>query len=65
MNTDTMLTFLDALMLSNEGKDPSIAIENQEKRGQAELVRTQRLPHLMILFSRMFLKTSSIRIKEN
>ena len=43
-NTDNMLTFLDAWLLAERGDDPSIAIENQEKRGQAELVRTQRLP---------------------
>ena len=43
-NLDNMMTFLDALFLSEKGEDPSKAIENQEKRGQAEIVRTQRLP---------------------
>lgn len=43
-NTDNMLTFIDAWLLSEKGEDPSKAIENQEKRGQAEVVRTQRLP---------------------
>lgn len=43
-NADNMLTFLDAWLLAERGENPSIAIENQEKRGQAELVRTQRLP---------------------
>lgn len=42
--TDDMMTFLDAWFLSKRGEDPSKAIENQEKRGQAEVVRTQRLP---------------------
>lgn len=41
---DDMMTFLDAWLLSERGEDPSKAIENQEKRGQAEVVRTQRLP---------------------
>lgn len=44
-NTDNMLTFFDAWMLAMEGKNPSDAIENQEKRGQAEVIRTQRLPN--------------------
>lgn len=34
----------DGLMYMMEGKDPSLAIENQEKRGQQEVVRNQRLP---------------------
>lgn len=42
--TDTMMTFLEAWLLAERGEDPSKAIENQEKRGQAEVVRTQRLP---------------------
>ena len=41
---DDMMTLLDAWLLSERGEDPSKAIENQEKRGQAEVVRTQRLP---------------------
>lgn len=41
---DNMITFLDAWLLSERGENPSKAIENQEKRGQAEVVRTQRLP---------------------
>ena len=44
MDRDAMLTLFDAWMLSKEGRNPSEAIENQEKRGQAEVVRTQRLP---------------------
>ena len=40
MNNNTMLTFLDAWLNS----DPSGAIERQEKRGQEEVVRKQRLP---------------------
>lgn len=43
-DTDTMLTFLDALLYAREGRDPSEAIINQEKRGQASVVRNQRLP---------------------
>lgn len=43
-NMDNMMTFLDAWLLSEKGEDPSKAIENQERRGQAEVVRTQRLP---------------------
>ena len=42
--TDTMITFLDALLLAERGEDPSKAIENQEKRGQANVVKNQRLP---------------------
>lgn len=41
---DNMMTFIDAWLLSERGEDPSKAIENQERRGQAEVVRTQRLP---------------------
>lgn len=41
---DDMMTLFDAWLLSERGEDPSKAIENQEKRGQAEVVRTQRLP---------------------
>ena len=42
--SDDMLTFLDAWILSERGEDPSQAIENQERRDQAEVVRTKRLP---------------------
>jgi hypothetical protein len=42
--TDNMLTFLDAFMCAREGRDMSEAIENQEKRGQADVVRNKRLP---------------------
>jgi hypothetical protein len=42
--TYDMMTFLDAWFLTERGDDPSKAIENQEKRGQAEVVRAQRLP---------------------
>lgn len=46
MNTkmDNMMTFLDAWFLSERGENPSKAIENQERRGQAEVVRTSKLP---------------------
>lgn len=44
MNNDNMLTFVEAWLLAKEGKDTSEAIENQEKRGQASVVRNQRLP---------------------
>lgn len=44
MKRDNMLTFMDAWLSAMEGRDPSEAIERQEKRGQAEVVRTQRLP---------------------
>ena len=44
MNKDTMFTFLDAWMSAMEGRSPSEAIERQEKRGQEEVVRKQRLP---------------------
>lgn len=43
-NTDNMITLLDAMMYAREGKDPSKAIENQEKRGQQSVVKNQRLP---------------------
>ena len=42
MNKETV--FLEALLYTMEGKNPSKAIENQEKRGQAEVVRSHRLP---------------------
>lgn len=44
MSYDAMLTFLEGILLAREGKDPSEAIELQEKRGQCEVVRKQRLP---------------------
>lgn len=44
MDKDTMITFMDAMLLGMEGKDPSKAIENQERRGQQSVVRNQRLP---------------------
>ena len=43
-NYDNEITFLDAMMYAMEGQSPSKAIENQEKRGQADVVRNQRLP---------------------
>lgn len=36
--------FFDALLYAMEGKDPSLAIENQEKREQKETVANHRLP---------------------
>ena len=44
MEKDTLITFLDGLLYATEGKNPSKAIENQEKRGQQTVVRNQRLP---------------------
>lgn len=44
MNNDNMITFMDAMLYAMEGKSPSKAIENQEKRGQQSVVRNQRLP---------------------
>ena len=41
---DNELVSLEAMLLSMEGKDPSAAIENQERRGQQTVVRYQRLP---------------------
>lgn len=41
---DNMMTFFDAWFLSERGEDPSKAIENQERRGQAEVVRASKLP---------------------
>lgn len=43
-NVDNLITFLDAWKLSEKGGDVSQAIERQERRGQAEVVRTKRLP---------------------
>lgn len=47
MNNDNMMTFLDAMLYAMEGKSPSKAIENQEKRGQQSVIRNQRLPKKM------------------
>ena len=44
MDRDTMLTFFDAWMLAQEGENPTKAIENQEKRGQSNVVKNKRLP---------------------
>ena len=44
MNQDNMLTFLEAMLYAQNGESPSKAIENQERRGQTEVIRTQRLP---------------------
>lgn len=41
---DKEITFIDALLYAMEGEDPSKAIDNQEKRGQQDIVRNQRLP---------------------
>lgn len=47
MNIDNVLTFMDAWMLTREEKDPSEAIERQEKRGQSDIVNNKRLPKKM------------------
>lgn len=44
MNQDNMLTFLEAMIYAQNGESPSKAIEHQEQRGQASVVRNQRLP---------------------
>lgn len=41
---DMELTFLSAMLYAAEGKSPSLAIEDQERRGQQDVVRNQRLP---------------------
>ena len=41
---DREMVFMEAMLYAMEGKDPSKAIENQEIRGQQEVVRNQRLP---------------------
>lgn len=41
---DREITFMDALLYAMEGEDPSKAIENQERRGQQDVVQNQRLP---------------------
>lgn len=43
-NNDNMVTFMDAMLYAMEGKNPSKAIENQERRGQQSVVNNQRLP---------------------
>lgn len=47
MRKDDELTFLEATLLGLTGGDPSQAILNQERRGQQEVVRNQRLPKKM------------------
>lgn len=47
MYEDNMITFMEAMLYANEGKSPSKAIENQEKRGQADVIRNQRLPKMI------------------
>jgi hypothetical protein len=42
MNNETVL--LEAMLFAMEGKSPSLAIENQEKREQQAVVRNCRLP---------------------
>lgn len=44
MDRDNMFTFMDAWLSAAEGEDPSKAIERQEQRGQAKVVRLQQLP---------------------
>ena len=45
MNNDTTMLFMDAMSYAMEGeKNPSKAIENQERRGQQSVVIKQRLP---------------------
>lgn len=44
MDRDTMFTFFDAWFLAQEGEDPTKTIENQEKRGQQNIIRGMRLP---------------------
>lgn len=44
LTRDDELTFLDAMLYAADGENPSLAIENQEKRGQQSVVRNQRLP---------------------
>ena len=41
---DMELTFMSAMLYAAEGKSPSLAIEDQERRGQQDVVRNQRLP---------------------
>lgn len=44
MKDDDFVTWLDAHLLKFEGRSPSIAIENQERRGQKSVVVNQLLP---------------------
>lgn len=44
---DNIITYMDALGCVMRGESPSRAIEMQEKRGQQEVVRNQRLPKKM------------------
>lgn len=44
MDLDTEYTFFEAMLYAQEGKSPSKAIENQEKRGQKMVVVNKRLP---------------------
>ena len=44
MLNDLDITMFDALLYAMEGDNPSKAIENQERRGQQDVVRNQRLP---------------------
>lgn len=41
---DNMFTFFEDALYAKEGENPSKAIENQEKRGQKEVVNLQLLP---------------------
>lgn len=44
LSKDNELVLMDAMLYAMEGKSPSQAIENQERRGQADVVRNRRLP---------------------
>lgn len=44
--TDNERTLFEAFLLASEGKSPSQAIENQERRGQQDVVANQRLPRI-------------------
>jgi hypothetical protein len=43
-NTHNDLAFFEMMLCAMSGESPSVAIENQEKRGQQAVVRNQRLP---------------------
>jgi hypothetical protein len=43
-NTYNDLAFFEMMLCAMSGESPSVAIENQEKRGQLAVVRNQRLP---------------------
>lgn len=43
-NTDKDLAFLEMMLYAMSGESPSKAIENQEKRGQQNVIRGMRLP---------------------